>query len=79
MYLVHFEFDPDADEKLALPVCEACGVQPALLYCEADDGRFCESCDAKLHAVNSIASRHRRVPINEAPGLPQGVDFIVSV
>jgi len=73
LYLVHFEFDPDADEKLALPVCDNCGANPALLYCESDHANFCESCDAKLHAANSIAQRHIRVPINEIPGAPPGM------
>jgi len=72
LYLVHFEYDPEADEKLALPVCDNCGANPALLFCEADDARLCEACDAKIHAANSIAQRHIRVPVNEMPGMPLG-------
>lgn len=72
LYLVHFEYDPDAEEKLALPVCDNCGANPALLYCEADDARLCESCDARVHSANSVAQRHIRVPINERPGAPVG-------
>lgn len=73
LYLVHFEFDPDADEKLALPICDNCGANPALLYCEADAANLCESCDAKIHSANSISQRHIRVPINEVPGAPPGM------
>lgn len=72
IYLVHFEFDPEEDEKLALPLCENCGVQAAKLYCEADDACFCPACDTKVHAVNTIARNHTRVEINRRPSRPPG-------
>jgi len=67
MYLLHFELDTNVEEKLALPTCDDCGVRPATLFCEADNAVFCEQCDARVHAANTIAQRHVRVPINERP------------
>eukprot|EP00928_Gymnodinium_smaydae_P033035 TRINITY_DN23775_c0_g1_i1.p1 TRINITY_DN23775_c0_g1~~TRINITY_DN23775_c0_g1_i1.p1 ORF type:complete len:508 (-),score=94.28 TRINITY_DN23775_c0_g1_i1:126-1649(-) len=72
LFLVHFEYDPEAPEKLALPVCDNCGQKAALIYCEADHACFCESCDQRIHAVNSIAQKHVRMPINEKPGSSLG-------
>mmetsp|Transcript_10186 Transcript_10186/g.22955 ORF Transcript_10186/g.22955 Transcript_10186/m.22955 type:complete len:541 (+) Transcript_10186:129-1751(+) len=72
MYLVHFEVDTTLKEKLELPVCDDCGVRPAQLFCDADNAVFCEQCDARVHAANSIAARHVRVPINERPAAMVG-------
>eukprot|EP00747_Dinoflagellata_sp_TGD_P025558 gnl/TRDRNA2_/TRDRNA2_131337_c0_seq1.p1 gnl/TRDRNA2_/TRDRNA2_131337_c0~~gnl/TRDRNA2_/TRDRNA2_131337_c0_seq1.p1 ORF type:complete len:262 (-),score=49.06 gnl/TRDRNA2_/TRDRNA2_131337_c0_seq1:4-789(-) len=47
-------------------------MNPALIYCEADDARLCELCDARIHSVDHIAQRHVRMPINEMPGAPIG-------
>lgn len=68
VYMVHFEYDPEEDEKLALPLCDNCGLQAAHVYCEADDANLCKACDAKIHSVNSIAARHVRMDVNMRPG-----------
>eukprot|EP00929_Paragymnodinium_shiwhaense_P090636 TRINITY_DN50801_c0_g1_i1.p1 TRINITY_DN50801_c0_g1~~TRINITY_DN50801_c0_g1_i1.p1 ORF type:complete len:487 (-),score=110.12 TRINITY_DN50801_c0_g1_i1:13-1473(-) len=72
LYLVHFEYDPEEPERLALPICDNCGIKAALRYCEADAAQLCENCDTRIHAVNTIAQKHIRMPINERPGAPMG-------
>lgn len=72
LYLVHFEYDPEAPEFLALPLCDNCGLQGSLLYCEADDANLCRACDARIHSTNCIAAKHVRVEINRRPGAPKG-------
>jgi len=68
VYVVHFEYDPEEEEKLALPLCDNCGIQASRVYCEADDANLCKVCDAKIHSVNSIAARHVRMDVNMRPG-----------
>lgn len=41
-------------------------VNPATIWCPADEASFCDSCDETVHAANMLAKRHMRVPINEA-------------
>eukprot|EP00931_Biecheleriopsis_adriatica_P055828 TRINITY_DN33083_c0_g1_i1.p1 TRINITY_DN33083_c0_g1~~TRINITY_DN33083_c0_g1_i1.p1 ORF type:complete len:508 (+),score=100.26 TRINITY_DN33083_c0_g1_i1:58-1581(+) len=72
VYLVHFEFDPEMEELLALPLCDSCGLQAALVYCEADDANLCRSCDNRIHSANKLASRHIRVDINQRTNAPLG-------
>lgn len=72
LYLVHFEYDPEDHEQLALPICDNCGIKAAIVYCEADAAGLCENCDLRIHAVNTIAQKHIRVPINERPGSKLG-------
>lgn len=72
LYLVSFEYDPEAEEKIALPLCDNCGVQAALVYCEADGAQLCQACDARIHSSNSIAARHSRVELNRRLGRPLG-------
>eukprot|EP00933_Yihiella_yeosuensis_P041158 TRINITY_DN35585_c0_g1_i2.p1 TRINITY_DN35585_c0_g1~~TRINITY_DN35585_c0_g1_i2.p1 ORF type:complete len:504 (+),score=94.51 TRINITY_DN35585_c0_g1_i2:126-1637(+) len=72
LYLVHFEYDPEMHDRLALPLCDNCGLQAALLYCEADDAVLCRACDAKIHSSHSIACRHVRVEVNRRPENPNG-------
>jgi len=64
-FLVHFEFDADELETLALDVCESCMEEAATIWCPADEASFCEKCDAELHSVNMLSKRHIRVPVNE--------------
>ncbi|CAJ1377318.1 unnamed protein product, partial [Effrenium voratum] len=72
VYLVHFEFDPEMPELLNLPLCDSCGLQAALVYCEADDAILCRPCDSRIHSANKLASRHIRVEINRRPNAPLG-------
>eukprot|EP00435_Cladocopium_sp_Y103_P051211 s453_g15.t2 len=64
VYLVHFEFDPEMPELLNLPLCDSCGLQAALVYCQADDAILCRPCDTRIHSANKLASRHIRVELN---------------
>lgn len=66
-FLIHLEFDNDAEEKLALTLCDCCAERPSIVYCEADNARLCEECDEQLHGTNKLSMRHVRVPINEMP------------
>ncbi|CAE7696522.1 BBX19 [Symbiodinium pilosum] len=72
VYLVHFEFDPEMPELLNLPLCDSCGLQAALVYCEADDAILCRPCDSRIHSANKLASRHIRVEINRRANAPLG-------
>ncbi|OLP84564.1 Zinc finger protein CONSTANS-LIKE 10 [Symbiodinium microadriaticum] len=72
VYLVHFEFDPEMPELLNLPLCDHCGLQAAMVYCEADDAIFCRPCDSRIHSANKLAARHIRVDINRRPNAPLG-------
>eukprot|EP00397_Hematodinium_sp_SG-2012_P017321 GEMP01017707.1.p1 GENE.GEMP01017707.1~~GEMP01017707.1.p1 ORF type:complete len:474 (+),score=112.97 GEMP01017707.1:366-1787(+) len=65
MFLVHFEFNADDDELLALQVCESCEQHPATIWCPADEASFCETCDETVHSANILSRRHIRVAINE--------------
>lgn len=72
VYLVHFEFDPEMPELLNLPLCDSCGLQAALVYCQADDAILCRPCDTRIHSANKLASRHIRVELNRRPNGPLG-------
>ncbi|CAK9117709.1 unnamed protein product [Durusdinium trenchii] len=54
VYLVHFEFDPEMPELLNLPLCDSCGLQAALVFCEADDAILCRPCDSRIHSANKL-------------------------
>ncbi|XP_042445733.1 zinc finger protein CONSTANS-LIKE 3-like [Zingiber officinale] len=41
-------------------LCDACGLNPALLHCRADSAFLCGACDATVHGANGLASRHAR-------------------
>jgi len=47
-------------------VCDTCRSAPCRLYCHADSAYLCSSCDARIHAANRVASRHKRVWVCEA-------------
>ena len=47
-------------------VCDTCLSAPCVLYCHADSAYLCSSCDARVHAANRVASRHKRVWVCEA-------------
>mmetsp|Transcript_1139 Transcript_1139/g.3669 ORF Transcript_1139/g.3669 Transcript_1139/m.3669 type:complete len:547 (+) Transcript_1139:56-1696(+) len=72
VYVVHFEYDPESIEKLALPVCDNCGIKASMIFCPADHAALCQTCDVKIHSINSIAARHVRMDINRRPGMPPG-------
>nr|AEP02841.1 heading day 1 [Oryza rufipogon]AEP02842.1 heading day 1 [Oryza rufipogon]AEP02843.1 heading day 1 [Oryza rufipogon]AEP02844.1 heading day 1 [Oryza rufipogon] len=46
--------------------CDGCRAAPSVVYCRADAAYLCASCDARVHAANSVASRHERVRVCEA-------------
>ncbi|XP_074585583.1 zinc finger protein CONSTANS-LIKE 3-like [Curcuma longa] len=41
-------------------LCDACGLNPALLHCRSDSAFLCGACDATVHGANGLASRHAR-------------------
>jgi hypothetical protein len=49
----------------AMP-CYGCRAAPSVVYCRADAAYLCASCDTRVHAANSVASRHERVRVCEA-------------
>ncbi|XP_010492435.1 PREDICTED: zinc finger protein CONSTANS-LIKE 1-like [Camelina sativa] len=44
-------------------VCDSCRSAACTVYCHADSAYLCTSCDAQVHAVNRLASRHERVRV----------------
>jgi len=46
--------------------CDGCRAAPSVVYCRADAAYLCASCDTRVHAANSVASRHERVRVCEA-------------
>ena len=46
--------------------CDSCRAAPCAFYCRADSAALCASCDADVHSANTLASRHRRVPMGAA-------------
>lgn len=64
---VTFEHDPDADAAAAVQLCEVCNEAQAVLYCQQDDARLCEECDAEIHSANKLVQRHRRMALDAAP------------
>ncbi|EOA20943.1 hypothetical protein CARUB_v10001279mg [Capsella rubella] len=43
--------------------CDSCRSAACTVYCHADSAYLCTSCDAQIHAVNCLASRHERVRV----------------
>ncbi|CAI9103736.1 OLC1v1002274C1 [Oldenlandia corymbosa var. corymbosa] len=40
--------------------CDVCDVEEASVFCSADEAALCESCDARVHHANKLASKHLR-------------------
>ncbi|CAM0950739.1 unnamed protein product [Alopecurus aequalis] len=61
--------------------CDSCRSAPCAFYCRADSASLCVACDAEVHSANTLASRHRRVPMGAAavaaPASPAGGGFVV--
>nr|AAM74068.1 CONSTANS-like protein [Hordeum vulgare subsp. vulgare] len=58
--------------------CDSCRSAPCAFYCRADSAALCAACDADVHSANTLASRHRRVPMGAvAPASPAGGAFVV--
>jgi hypothetical protein len=55
--------------------CDSCRSAPCAFYCRADSAALCAACDADVHSANTLASRHRRVPMGVAA--PAGGAFVV--
>ncbi|MED6151846.1 Zinc finger protein CONSTANS-like [Stylosanthes scabra] len=47
-------------------VCDTCRSAPCAVFCRADSAYLCAACDARVHAANTLASRHERVWVCEA-------------
>ncbi|KZV39927.1 zinc finger protein CONSTANS-LIKE 4-like [Dorcoceras hygrometricum] len=47
--------------SLTAKICGSCKTSSAAVFCNADSAFLCIACDAKVHAVNVLASRHARV------------------
>ncbi|GKT35909.1 hypothetical protein ADUPG1_008972 [Aduncisulcus paluster] len=65
MFLVSFTVDQD--RRLKESLCDNCNERIATLYCDSDKAKLCPECDAHIHSVSRIASRHKRVPLTDHP------------
>ncbi|PKA59131.1 Zinc finger protein CONSTANS-LIKE 2 [Apostasia shenzhenica] len=61
------EGDATAGARAAASWCDSCRSAPCSVYCRADAAYLCGGCDAAVHAANSLARRHRRVPVAPIP------------
>lgn len=66
-YLIQFEYDSSSPELFAVPWCDECQDSPAILWCQADTARLCDTCDERTHRHNKLVTRHIRIPINQMP------------
>lgn len=55
-------------------ICDQCGQAPATIWCENDNAKFCDNCDAEAHKSH-IAARHRRMTLAEARALMEYCPF----
>ena len=46
--------------------CDSCGVAAATVVCCADEAALCARCDVQIHAANKLASKHQRLPLEDA-------------
>ncbi|KAL5216622.1 hypothetical protein ABZP36_008023 [Zizania latifolia] len=46
--------------------CDACEAAAATVVCCADEAALCASCDVEIHAANKLASKHQRLPLDDA-------------
>ncbi|KAF7002540.1 hypothetical protein CFC21_018019 [Triticum aestivum] len=54
--------------------CDACEGAAATVVCCADEAALCARCDVQIHAANKLASKHQRLPLEDAAdaaGLPR--------
>lgn len=51
--------------------CDSCRSAPCAFYCRADSAALCAACDADVHSANTLASRHRRVPMGAVAAPPE--------
>ncbi|VWU48826.1 zinc finger protein, putative [Hepatocystis sp. ex Piliocolobus tephrosceles] len=65
-YLIQFECDPCIEEYYAVPLCEYCNNASSLYYCESDNVKLCEKCDAFIHSQNKLVKKHIRITLDEA-------------
>lgn len=47
-------------------MCDTCNSATCAVFCRADSAYLCAGCDARVHAANTLASRHERVWVCEA-------------
>ncbi|EZG67543.1 putative zinc finger protein [Gregarina niphandrodes] len=66
VYLCTVDFRPVRVET-SMPVCDACSVSSATVYCSADKSHFCSSCDVAHHSRSTVVARHVRCSVTESP------------
>ncbi|XP_062230997.1 B-box zinc finger protein 22-like [Phragmites australis] len=53
-------------------LCSACEAAEASVLCCADDAALCACCDRDVHAANSLAGKHQRLPLLSPGGASAG-------
>ncbi|KAK8717829.1 hypothetical protein V6N13_045083 [Hibiscus sabdariffa] len=46
-------------------ICDFCGEQPSVVYCQSDAACLCLSCDRSVHSANALSKRHSRTLLCE--------------
>ncbi|EYU42795.1 hypothetical protein ABFS82_13G006300 [Erythranthe guttata] len=64
-------------------LCEFCGEQRSIVYCQSDAASLCLSCDRNIHSANALSKRHSRTLVcercNSQPAFVRCVEEKVSL
>ncbi|KAI4341793.1 hypothetical protein MLD38_026475 [Melastoma candidum] len=64
-------------------LCDFCGVQRSMVYCQSDAACLCLSCDRNVHSANALSRRHSRTLIceqcNSQPALVRCAEERISL
>ncbi|KAL8511359.1 hypothetical protein ACS0TY_017959 [Phlomoides rotata] len=64
-------------------LCDFCGEQRSVIYCESDAASLCFSCDRNVHSANALSKRHSRTLVcercNSQAALVRCVDERISM
>jgi len=70
MYIVHFEYDPEKEKAIEMPVCDLCQTAMAVCYCITEETNLCYECDSKHHSkMGKLIAKHKRVHISDVNSL----------
>lgn len=64
-------------------LCDFCGEQRSIVYCQSDAASLCLSCDRNVHSANALSKQHSRTLVcercNSQPALVRCVDERISM
>ncbi|KAG9144218.1 hypothetical protein Leryth_022079 [Lithospermum erythrorhizon] len=64
-------------------MCDFCGEQRSVIYCQSDAASLCLSCDRNVHSANGLSRRHSRTLVcekcNTQPALVKCIEERISL